>query len=218
MSPRIYLLAICLCWILPAHALFAQDKYFVIVFGANNGKPKVAHTWATFIKLPSPDAAATLSSTAPLESHTFSWLPTSGVVTPRLFGGGEPGRNFTLEESLQWARGHAIPVVAWGPVEIRKELFDWAVARKKVLDSGRLGYRMLDRPGRNTSVTNCIHAVSDIVPGPQLITGIAYGVEASALVANHLRPYMVRPEVNHAELVSRVGLEKHEVRYLTMGR
>ncbi|MFO0966013.1 MAG: hypothetical protein U0793_10575 [Gemmataceae bacterium] len=202
---------------------FAQDRYYAVFFAANNGRPSGAHTFATFVRLKADVVAAAAdgaggAASGPAESLTISWLPASGVVVPRLLGGGEPGRNFGLKETLDWCKRLGAPVTAWGPVEIKKELFDLAAKKKRILDSGAVSYRMLDRRGRGGDWTNCIHAVSDIVPGPLLATGTAYGEAATQMVANHLRPYLIDPDVNHESVLRYLGIDGFEMRHQALTR
>ena len=51
----------------------------------------------------------------------------------------------------------------WGPYEIKKEAFDLAVNRKRLLDGGTIGYRADDRLYRKDRVAiNCFHAMAGL--------------------------------------------------------
>jgi len=197
----------------------AQDRYYGVFFAANSSRPAAAHTWATFIRLKGEVIAAAAETRAPsVETVTISWLPATGVVAPHLLGSGEPGRNFGLKETLEWAKKTGAPVTAWGPVEIKKDLYDLALRKKKTLESGSISYRVLDRRGRGGDWTNCIHAISDIVPGPMLATGTAFGENATLLVANHLRPFFVGRDVNHDSVRRYLGIDGFDIRYESLDR
>src|SRR5437879_13859895 len=51
----------------------------------------------------------------------------------------------------------------WGPYEIRKEGFDLGVARKRLLDEGKIKYRADDRLYRKDKVAiSCFHAMAGL--------------------------------------------------------
>jgi hypothetical protein len=51
----------------------------------------------------------------------------------------------------------------WGPYEIRKEAFDRAVARLRLLEGGTIKYRADDRLTRkDRSAINCFHATANL--------------------------------------------------------
>jgi hypothetical protein len=193
-----------------------QEKanYHVILFACERegNPPRFSHTWATFVK--STQNGAAESGTPSLdETITISWMPASGVI-PALFT--VTGRNYSLEESLTWARQNNARIAAWGPIPIRQELFDRARDRREVLERGVLAYKMLDAPVRPDRGTNCIHAVTDLVPGPLLDTGLAHGEEATRMVAEHFREYMVRPEFNDATVLDLVGIGWDTIEHRTL--
>jgi hypothetical protein len=123
-----------------------------------------------------------------VEEITISWLPAQVAIPPLA---SVEGRNFTLKETLSLARQQGLAILAWEPVEIRRELFALAKARKRQLESGSLAYKMIDWSVRPNGGVNCIHAITDMIPGAQLDTGSARGEQATDMVARFLRPYMV---------------------------
>jgi hypothetical protein len=188
-----------------------QPNYHVILFACERegNPPRFSHTWATFVK------SARNESEKPTldESITISWMPASGVI-PLVFA--VRGRNYSLKESLDWARERNSRVAAWGPISIRKELYDLASQRKDVLESGELAFKMLDAPVRPDRGTNCIHAVSDMVPGEMLETGLARGEDATRMVADHLREYMIRAEFNDAEILDLLDIRWDSIEHHTL--
>jgi len=201
-------------WGASVSSVYAEDHYYMVVFGCQNAsnKPKYSHTWATFARISQPNSASSAQvqgTTAP-EVFTISWLPaTMNVVPLRLAP--EVGRNYTLEETISWARSVASPVVAFGPVEISKSIFVRARQQYNLLNQGGVSYRALDSGRRETNAINCMHAVSDVAPGPRLVTGTSRGYPGTDLVVNHLRPYFVGalhdPEsVAHLMGVDRFGI------------
>ena len=188
----------CLMCLLVLPSLRAEERYLVVLFASQDasGSPRRAHTFATFLKVEigEPDADGVIP-TETLESTTISWLPVTGNI--RLLARSEPGRNFGLQESLAWAKEHGMQTTARGPFEIGKKLYERAVEQKAWLDSGEVAYKALDRRFRRGGAVNCIHAVSDLIPGPLLSTGAAYGDDATELVTQHLRPQLVDPDRTH---------------------
>lgn len=178
------LLSTCLACTATAHSRIdftrstvLQGRYFLIVWGFQGQDNDVveAHTFASFYS--GDELARGNASPA-----TISWLPTSGIVN--LFGS-EKGRNFSLTQTLEMACRTGREVKRWGPYEIRAELYQRALRRIKLLNSGRIAYSMIDiLPG----TMNCIDAAGDITRKP-LDTGLSWGFMASAEVVRHLSPY-----------------------------
>ncbi|MBM3996846.1 MAG: hypothetical protein FJ303_22250 [Planctomycetes bacterium] len=127
------------------------------------------------------------------ESTLISWLPAGGKI--HLFGG-EPGRNYTMDETLAWAADVGAEVRATEPTEIMPELYDSFIERRAELDSGSVLYIMNDRfTDRPNVMTNCIHAISDLpvvlAAKPMLDTGIFHGYLSSWAVYDHLSDWFV---------------------------
>jgi hypothetical protein len=188
---------------LPCQSARAAEHYYVIIFAAQADPPlpRYAHTFATFVR-----AAGSSPACCAVEAHTISWLPASGEIrTFRFFP--ERGANLDLAGSLRFARSLGARVSRWGPFEVRPELYARAQAEIALLSTGVVEYKVLDRGLRPRVATNCIHAASDIdVDDGLLETGVAYGEEASYLVAWHYRRWMIEPERVHEWVLERVGL------------
>jgi hypothetical protein len=190
----------------------AQEKYYVLVFAAQGepAPPRRAHTFATFVKTSDHGGdAGGDGADAELEIHTISWLPATMNIVPRLTP--ERGRNFALPATLEWSRRQRFRISVWGPFEINQQLFDYARQKIQRLDSGAFTYRMIDTSQRNVSTSNCIHAVADVVPGPPLSFGTAYGDSASLRAARHFRPWIRNPEQTHDWLYARLKLDEFNV-------
>lgn len=181
----------------------AEDAYYLIVFAnqRETNLPRYSHTFATFLKVTTSDQG----NPPVVEPQTISWLPESMQVQARLLP--ERGKNLSLPASLKLAKELDARVTAWGPFRIKKELHDSALRRIRQLESGAVAYKMVDVATRPAAASNCIHAVSDLDVTPELLaTGTARGESASALVIQHFRPWLIRPEVTHNWLLDELGL------------
>lgn len=164
-----------------AEARSLNGRYFMVVFGYQTipNRAVDSHTFAAFYE------GRDLEWGGGRAPATISWLPATGIVRPL---GRERGRNFSLDETLAIARSRGYEVRAWGPYEITPSLYRAALGRIRVLESGRLLYKMIDGPFSPRAV-NCISAVSDIA-GP-LHTGTDWGFAASGRVAAHFAPWVM---------------------------
>jgi hypothetical protein len=175
--------------------------------------PRDTHTWAVFVR-----AFGQNLQTAALDSFTISWLPQNGKIG---FGeGSEPGRNYTLQETLNIAAQKGYVVQRSPVTQIQPALYDMAASHKAVLDAGSLSgdvqYRMIDNPvgrirvlnGLPNGFTNCIHAVSDVFveDGVVFPTFAAHGFSASNAVFDHLSGFIVENQAFDAVLAPRMGL------------
>lgn len=189
------------------------ESYYMILWAAqrDDDAPRFTHTWATFIR--TRRANTTNGDPKLAERFTISWMPASGVI-PALVT--VRGQNYTLRQTLNWARQEQTHVTAWGPIAIRRELYELAQQRRAVLESGILSYKMIDNPVRPNRGTNCIHAITDMLPGPLIDTGSARGEEATQMVAEVLEPYMIRPEYNDRKVFDLVDVSWDSVNHRTL--
>lgn len=167
-----------------------------------------AHTFASFIRVPDEedDEDGLL-----IETTTISWMPTSLNIA--LLRRPEAGRNLTLEESLRLAQDRNGMISAWGPFEIKKDLYDRGIAQAGRLNRGEIAYKALDTRFRPDMATNCFHAISDIAPGPMLDTGGTWGATVTRMVAGHLAPWFVEPKAGNRWLIHSLGLERYKINY-----
>lgn len=211
-TSRLAVAALAVTLTLTPSTVRAEDAYYMVIFAyqAKPNLPRLAHTFATFVKVP--EHADGRPDIQRVESHTISWLAATTrvvVLRPRA----EAGTNFDLTATLQMAVSQDSEISAWGPYRIRKDLYDRALAQIDRLNSGVIGYKAVDAGLRPVAATNCIHAVSDIVNDPPLITGAAYGNAASEMVRDHLSRWIIEPNTTHEFLISVLGLEKYTITY-----
>jgi len=180
----------------------AEDPaYFMTLYGTEPtgpmNLPANSHTWAVFV------AAAEGDLNSPdLETTVISWDAADGRVF--LFEGLERGRLYDLDETMSLVQAHHARVTRLPVVQIRRELYDAAVAQYNALNEGirsnRAFYTVMDNiqarmnlvKGRH-GFTNCIHAVADT--GAR--AGLTYlqthglrGISASRAVNNYLSPFV----------------------------
>ncbi|MCI0376869.1 MAG: hypothetical protein L0215_04635 [Gemmataceae bacterium] len=181
--------------------LRAEDNHYLVMFAAQgpDAKPRFTHTFAAFVKVSDNEGKKDIVA------KTISWMPASGVIVPAKLRP-EPGANFSLERSLEWAADLKLAVIAWGPIPVQQELFDLAERRIALLESGKVGYKMVDLG--NGAGLNCIHAVSGLVPGEALATGTARGEQASLLVLQHFRRWFLSDEPAPDGLIAKLGLDQ----------
>jgi hypothetical protein len=206
-----------LVWQLSADPRPTEDKYFMIIFAsqAEPVVPRNAHTFATFVKCPHP-ATDTDGASSDVEVLTISWLPASMEIVPVRLAS-ESGKNLDLPATLQWARSMKARIVAWGPCEIKKELFDLARQQVERLDRGRIGYKALDLRFRGAGASNCIHAVCDIdTENGLLATGTAFGEAASFMVLRHLEHWIVDPQKTYPKIADRLQFASGDIRFQQM--
>jgi hypothetical protein len=173
----------------------AADDYQVILFASQDpaNKTQLSHTFATFVR-----TTVDENGKQKIEQKTISWLPADYMKTLTL----KPtwsveGRNYTLGETFRaikalnekLAKSENPTKVDWkayGPHQITKENFEKALSRIKALESGSINYHMIDLKTRGREkgeAVNCIHAVSDILPG--LNTGVKRGRDATEMVRDY---------------------------------
>src|SRR5262249_16562901 len=162
--------SILLCLAVLAPPAPAGEAHFVLVFGSERPfmQLRYAHSFATFVRvvgdLGRPDACY-------VEAFTISWLPQDGHIRPFALLP-ECGRNFGLEETLRLVQAEGERVAVWGPYQIVPELYQLALAQKTRLESGAVCYKAIDTGYATERVSNCIHALSDVVEGgPRLRVG-----------------------------------------------
>lgn len=192
-----------------------EDRYYMFVFGAQDqaNTVRVSHTFAVFVKVKEQGVA---SRDAQIESHTISWMPSSLTLQP-MRREPIPGVNLSLIDSLEWARSAGSRVKVWGPFRVKKELYDMAAVQEERLNKTPLGHIVLDTKHRRKTGFNCIHAVSDLDnTQPALETGTAHGNEASQMVVDHFRQYVIPSQEPGDWLIERLKLNATEMRFATV--
>jgi hypothetical protein len=147
-----------------------SSQYFMTVFAYQDkvNSPQASHTFATFTKV-DPSGKKT--------DYTISWLPENFPQTRSIcvfkgvlaFIQGKnrceevKGKNFSLEETLEFAAQAKRKVFMWGPTKIHPKFFEFAMQRIKQLENNELRYVADDRWSRKRgTAVNCLHAVSDL--------------------------------------------------------
>jgi hypothetical protein len=187
----------------------AQESYYVIIFGSQRpiiNQPAHTHTWATFIRVVGDPAKP-----QKVEPYNVSWLAATMIVRPlALFP--EPGANVELHRSVQWALDDCQRVSMWGPYQIDKCLFDRALDKQASLEAGEVRYKAEDIGHNSARVSNCIHAVADIVQGPRLRIGQpGWGQSASYFVALTYRPFIIDDQTTHDWLLDALALRNYPI-------
>jgi hypothetical protein len=165
-----------------------HDRYFIIPFAYENRSdaPEFSHSFMTVIRVYADDKQPQVTAglkqwvhkNRQFETFTISWLPHDFDTNPHLcvFEGlgarVDPkkntcpisiGRDFKLPETLKLAVNAKVAVGIWGPYEITKTAFDLAVARLRLLDSGKIKYRADDRLYQKDRIAiNCFHAMAGL--------------------------------------------------------
>jgi hypothetical protein len=152
------------------------DRYFIVPFAYQDrgNRPARAHSFISVIRVFADNKQPHYSPwmregqfrNRDFEAFTISWMPADFAKNQDLcvfdgFGSRiVPGKCFKLPETLKLGVGFKNAVGMWGPYEIKKEAFELAVKRKKLLDGGTIRYKADDRLTRKDLIAiNCFHAM-----------------------------------------------------------
>jgi hypothetical protein len=191
------------------------ERYYLLVFGAQTTPklPRFTHTWVTFARVP----PAAPGCHPAVESHTISWLPDK-VFINTLRPCVEPGRNFTLHETLRATLDQCERVSLWGPYEVPPGLYRKLLVQKGFVESGAIGYQCVDtigEAGLTGAGSNCIHAISDAdsLFGRQAYPLAYFGDAASQQILRQLvmRGAVPDPATTHDWLIPALGLDAYPV-------
>jgi hypothetical protein len=154
-----------------------QHRYFLVVWGYQGAGnlPRNSHTFLTVYR--GDDLAEGRVIPA-----TISWFPADRGVH---VVGVERGHNFSLPQTLAIACHGRKHVTTWGPYEIPSALYRRALARIKLLESGRIAYSALSLRPRSM---NCIEAAGDIT-NERFHPFMSWGHRASSAIVRHLSPF-----------------------------
>jgi len=165
-----------------------SERYFIIPFAYQDdgNHPEFSHSFISVIRVfadnkqtkETPGLVQGKYKDREFEAFTISWLPADFLTNPHLcvFDGPgarmfatknkcpiSPGKSFNLAETIQLAVDAKNAVAMWGPYEIRKEGFDRGVARKRLLDEGKIKYRADDRLyQKDKAAISCFHAMAGL--------------------------------------------------------
>jgi hypothetical protein len=194
-------------------SLIAEDRYYMLVFGAQSepNLPRLTHVHALFVHA----SHDKWGSQRIHEQHCISWLPQSLSVEP-LRRTTEPGVNLGLAETNRHYVAMGSQIAMWGPIRIKKELYDMAAKQAERLNRNEISYICLDWRHRGAGASNCHHAVSDLdTTQPPLVTGTARGHGAALLVVQHFARYALPSSEDTRWLTERLNLKPTEVRFVT---
>lgn len=193
-----------------------NERYYLFLFGSNNTlrRPRYTHTWATAVRTVCPPGAA---EPVVAEVVTISWLPVQLDINPLDFCV-EPGVNVGLHETIHNSLRTGQDIAMWGPYEVWHGFYHRFGVQKAFLDSGRVGYQLIDTVGEAARTGNgcdCIHAISDMDPRyPRWRYPLAvYGKPATANLVRrlmHARVF-VDPPATHDWLTPRLGLDQYPI-------
>ena len=198
-------LATLLSFVAFVNPLGAEDKNYLVVFAAQaEGEAQFAHVFASFVRIPeAPGARAELC--------TISWLPKSMEVVVNRWQP-EPGKNYDLRTTLEWAKRRGAQVTYCGPTMIQKELFDKARAQEKKLADGKPAFTARSAGFRPQEAIDCIHAVADVDCREDMLEVTeTMGRAAVHLVARHFSKWMIEPRRMHAEILNHLGAQGFEL-------
>src|SRR5687767_7453101 len=146
----------------------AGEDYFLLMFGAQRvpNNPNYSHSFATFVRVSwLGDGPCPHNPT--LETYTISWLPENMRVRVLALCP-ECGRNFDLHTTIRWCLSEDMRVSLWGAYRIEPQLYHLAGNQVGLLESGRVRYKAVDTGYPSDRVTNCIHALANVVEGPRV--------------------------------------------------
>jgi hypothetical protein len=185
--------------------------YYMMLFACQRtvNFPQYAHSFAVFMHVHHDRLEPRLDRE---QTFCLSWLPRRLEIN--FFGRPEPGKNFHLDETLNWAASLNAHVSAWGPFRIKPDLHLQARQRHDFLKSGEAQFVVLDNFHRPYLATNCIHAISDVGLTPQLFrTGTAYGNRATQKLVNYFQPWILEPDRVHPWAADLMNLSAARVAY-----
>jgi hypothetical protein len=198
---------------LPAPAQ-AGEACYVLMFGAQQipNRPNYSHSFATFVRVTWPGNGP-CPGRFTIEAHTISWLPRNLVIrTLALLP--ECGYNFDLDTTLRYVLSNDERVSMWGPYQIHPDLYCRALRQIARLESGQLKYKADDTGWPARRVSNCIHALSEVVNRPLLLVASpGWGEMASYYVLREYRPWLVDEEQKHYWVSQALGLDCYPIIY-----
>lgn len=189
------------------------ERFYITLFGSQSTPriPRRTHSWATVLRVIDQEDG----KPPRVESHTISWLPASfrlrtWSMHPEL------GVNVGLKETLDYVLAEGEHVTQWGPYECRPNLYYRFLVQKEFLESGRVGYQLIDTVGeaaRKGNGCDCIHAMTDMDPkfSRNHYPLIRYGESGTRFVVRELRrrDVLIDPGQTHAWLNACLGLDAY---------
>jgi hypothetical protein len=188
------------------------ERYYMLVFASQSTPklPRYTHTWATMVRVK--DGGPNRSPE--IESQTLSWLPNRRQVrTWDLHV--QPGVNLALIPTIEEMRAQGQRVALWGPYEIHADLYRHVLAQKAFLETGIVGYQVLDNlgeAGSNGNGMNCIHALT---AADERFGRPAWscGESTTESIVKHLADEraFIDPDRTHVWLIPALGLDAYPI-------
>ncbi|MCR9203031.1 MAG: FG-GAP-like repeat-containing protein [Halobacteriovoraceae bacterium] len=130
------------------------------------------------------------------KSFTISWLPKSGPEDVEVFSSAVEGKNYSLQETFEFANKEKKTVSFSGKFEIKKDLFDQAYLFKSELEKGEIKYQVFKniREGQSRSL-HCVHALSDLLNDQtekKFEAGWSFAESANEKLVDFFSPYIVK--------------------------
>src|SRR5262249_21756684 len=168
--------------------------------------PRYSHSFAEFIKVTDCGSGPSV-----LTHHRISWLPQSLDI--RLFTlCPEPGVNLGLYTTLRYVLDNGERVSMWGPYRIEKDLYDRAMARIQELESGNVQYKAVDSGYSPARVSNCIHAIGEIVGGARVrVASPGWGETASYALLLRMERWILDDRKEHPWIEEALGLNDYPI-------
>jgi hypothetical protein len=193
------------------------EHFYVTLFASQITPriPRLSHSWGTVVHVIDQGEGR-----PPLvESHTISWMPATLSLHPWSFRT-EQAVNLGLHDTIRLVLANGERVSQWGPYECRPNLYYRFLVQKDFLESGRMGYQLIDTVGESARTGNgcdCIHAITDMDP---LLSRsdyplIRYGDAATRFVVEECRhrDLLIHPDQTHPWLNASLGLDSYPIRH-----
>jgi hypothetical protein len=196
------------------HGARGGEACYLIMFGSQRipNQPNYSHSFATFVRVSWPGNGPCPGKVI-LEAHTISWLPRNLIIRTWAVLP-ECGYNFGLHTTLRYVQSNGARVSMWGPYQIDPDLYHRAVQQVARLQSGQLRYKADDTGWPARRVSNCIHALSEVVNRPLLLVASpGWGEMASHYVLREMRPWILDEETKHYWVSSALGLDCYALIY-----
>jgi hypothetical protein len=193
------------------------ERFYITLFGSQTTPriPRLTHSWGTVLHVVDQGEGRPPL----LESYTISWLPATLELRPWNFHT-EKAVNLDLHETLRYVLAKGEHVSQWGPYECRPNLYYRFLVQKGFLESGRIGYQLVDTVGESARTgdgCDCIHAMTDM--DPQMSRNhyplIRYGNSATRFIVRECRrrDVLINPGQTHAWLNAYLGLDSYPIRH-----
>jgi hypothetical protein len=175
------------------------DDYYVTVFSAQTVpyRPTKTHTFVAALRVP----PCVNGYCPPAEMTSISWLPATLKIRAIALRP-ERGVNLSIPDTLAWVHAQGMRISAWGPYQIRPELYYTIQNQAAVLNSGRIRYKPTDTMFNSNRVANCYHAIWAPIDLTWKFAGaFTAGDAASGKTVDVFSPWIVNPQVTYPQML-----------------